>query len=46
MIEFRLCLFKVSEGFKYASCSKYARAQNMARFEYARVTQGAEYAWT
>ena len=41
--KFLVWLVKVSQGFKYASSSKYARAQNMARLWIWRVTQGAEY---
>ena len=40
-----ICLVKVSQGFKYASGSKYDRARNMEGCEYGRVIKDAEYAW-
>ena len=43
MAEFCICFIKVSQGFEYASSSKYARTQTMTNCEYARVTQGTEY---
>ena len=42
--QFWICLVKVSQGFEYASGSKYATAQNIQACEHVKVTQATDYA--